>query len=528
MHDQIVIIKELLLGVWSKKHYIILSTWLICPVSWFGIAHLPDVYESEARVYVDTQSLLRPLMKGLMVETDPNVEIRLIISTLLRRANLERIVRMTDLDIQANDNEEFEEIIEELKENIKISSAGRVNIFTLAAVAENPQLAKNIVQAALTVFIENTLGETREDTNSAHKFIEQQIAEYEDRLKADETRLKEFKQEFYSSLPGNSQNYSKHLANEKAKLKEAELSLLEAKTRFESAQAQLKGKEPVFDNYSQTAQENNSITTQLDSRISQLQERLDGLLLRFTTRHPDVKEVQRRLNQLNTIRKDKIDKYMSASQANPQAFSALDGNPVYQKMRIQANQLENEVASLTVRVNDYRERVQQIEQQIFSIPEVDAEFMALNRGYKITKNRYEELLKRQENAQLAKDAEKSTEKIQFKVIDPPKLPLDASGPYRTAYLIGTFFLSILIGAAAAFFINQITPKVFSTSQLMRNISLPIFGVVSATKSLGTINSLKRKNMLFIVSHIFLIMLLIAFIAYFQLPDLIQPQLKRFF
>ncbi len=75
------------------------------------VAAMPNVYQSEARVYVDTQSLLRPLLKGLTVETNPNTQIRLMVKTLLSRPNLERITRMTDLDVQASTPAQYEAII---------------------------------------------------------------------------------------------------------------------------------------------------------------------------------------------------------------------------------------------------------------------------------------------------------------------------------------------------------------------------------------------------------------------------------
>ena len=162
---------DYLKGIWIKRRYIMISTWLICPAAWYMVAQLPDVYKSQAKVYVNTQSLLRPLLRGLTVETNPDSQIRLMVRTLLSRANLERISRMTDLDIQANNNEEYEEIIQNLKKTLKISAAGRVNIFTLSVTDKNPQMAKNIVQSALTVFMENTLGETRNDADAAQKFL---------------------------------------------------------------------------------------------------------------------------------------------------------------------------------------------------------------------------------------------------------------------------------------------------------------------------------------------------------------------
>ncbi|MEY8213852.1 MAG: chain length determinant family protein, partial [Colwellia sp.] len=109
---------DYLKGMWLKRRYIIVATWLICPAGWFMVAQLDNVYESKARIYADTQSILAPLLKGLTVETNPDIQIRLMIKTLLSRPNLERITRMTDLDIRANNPGQYERIIAGLKNNI--------------------------------------------------------------------------------------------------------------------------------------------------------------------------------------------------------------------------------------------------------------------------------------------------------------------------------------------------------------------------------------------------------------------------
>ena len=171
MQEIIEQIVDYLKGIWLKRRFIIVSTWLICPLAWVFISQLDNVYESEARVYADTQSILGPLLKGLTVETNPEVQIRLMIKTLLSRPNLERITRMTDLDVQATTPKEYEELIEDLKSNIIIKKTGgrRENIFTITYKDKDPETAKNVVNSALTVFIENTLGENRSDSNSVHK-----------------------------------------------------------------------------------------------------------------------------------------------------------------------------------------------------------------------------------------------------------------------------------------------------------------------------------------------------------------------
>ncbi|WP_114327599.1 XrtA system polysaccharide chain length determinant [Candidatus Colwellia aromaticivorans] len=526
------ILKEIidyLKGIWIKRRYIIISTWLICPLGWYFVAEMPDVYQSQARVYVDTQSLLRPLLRGLTVETNPNTQIRLMVKTLLSRPNLERISRMTDLDVQATTPEQYESIIKSLKNNIKISAAGRENIYTLSIKNKNAEMAKSIVQSALTVFIENTLGETRSDSDSAQKFLNAQLNEYENRLSAAEARLTDFKQKYSGILPGQSGGFYSNLKSEKNRLQEAELQLKEVETRLASAKAQLVGEEPVFGLFSNSVQSNSSVTTSFDGRITQLEAQLDELQLRYTNNHPDVKQVTSRIDSLKKQRASEIEQYYkSISAAGEKPQSSIDKNPVYQEMKIQVNSLENEAASLTVRVNNYRERVQNLESRIHSLPEIEAELVALNRGYGITKGKYEGLLSRKETALLAQQADETTEKIQFKVLDPPRAASAPSGPDRFVFFGMVAVLGVGVGLALSLLMSQITPVATSTFQLNKATGVPIFGVVSANKNLGLQKWHRRKTLIFIGSNLLLLCLLMMIMSYFLFPDAIQAPLKRIF
>ncbi len=528
MHEQIEKIKETLLGVWSKKHYIIISTWLICPLGWLGVSSLPDQYQASARVYVDTQSLLRPLMKGIMVETDANMQIRLMVKTLLSRPNLERIARMTDLDLKAQDNEEFDAIIEALKKNIKIDSAGRENIYTLSIEEESPQLAKNIVQAALTVFIENTLGETRSDTDTAQQFLKQQISDYELRLIEAERRLTEFKQKYSGIMPSDSNGFYAALDNVKRLLKATKLQLLETQTRLISAKAQLAKENSPNNRISDNVIEQNSIATTYDESIVNLQTNLDNLKISYTENHPDVRELTRRISELKDLRRTEIENYYSNNGvAGAESDSAIK-NPVYQAMKIQMNQLESEVASLKVRSIDYQNQVNELNAKIHVLPEIEAEMVALNRGYEITKAKYEQLLGRSETALLAKQADATSDKIQFRVIDPPRSPAEPSGPYRLLLSLAVLIIGIAVGVSSAILMIKINPVVISATQLHRAIGLPIFGVIAASDNLHLRASYKNKTRLFYLSNMVILLIFIAFIGYFLAPDVLQPQLRRIF
>jgi polysaccharide chain length determinant protein (PEP-CTERM system associated) len=526
MQDIFEEIIDYLKGIWLKRRYIIIATWLICPIGWYFIASMPNVYQSEARVYVDTQSLLRPLLKGLTVETNPNTQIRLMVKTLLSRPNLERISRMTDLDVQANTSAEYEAIINNLKDNIKITGVGRrENIYTLAIEDKDPEMAKNIVRSALTVFIENTLGETRSDSDSAQKFLNTQIKEYENRLLNAEARLTSFKQKYSGILLDQYGGYYNKLNTNRELLKTIELEILENKTRLDSAKKQLTQSRIEGPNSDNKIKSENSIQTTYDGRINELEVQLDSLTLRYTDKHPDVIETSRNLDHLNKLRSAEIEKYLAN---NNEIGGRLSANPVIQEVQIQVNQLENLIASLNVRANDFRQRIIELENKVHTLPEIEAELVALNRGYDITKEKYEELLSRKETAQLAQQADETTDKIQFRVIDPPRKATKPSGPKRFILFGVVTLLGVGVGTGLSLLMSQLNPVATSTAQLSKITGVPVFGVISANENLGLQKWHKKKTLIFIGSNLLLLCLLLLFVSYFVFPDIIQAPLKRIF
>jgi polysaccharide chain length determinant protein (PEP-CTERM system associated) len=520
MQEIIEQVVDYLKGIWLKRRFIIISTWLICPLSWVYISQLDNVYESNARVYADTQSILGPLLKGLTVATNPEMQIRLMIKTLLSRPNLERITRMTDLDVQALTPAAYETLIEGLKSSIIIKKTGgrRENIFTITYQNKDPEMAKSVVNSALTVFIENTLGENRSDSNSAQKFIDSQIKDYENRLLAAESRLTSFKQKYSGVLPDQYGGYYQKLGIVKEQLKIIELSLLEQETQLKSAKKQLNSSPTNNSSLQNKIKNSNSIQTAYDERIAELEATLDSLQLRYTEKHPDIKEVTRRLTQLNNKRSTEIDEYLNTTNNGDIGKLSTSQNPVVQQLQIQINQLENQVASTTVRTNDYRQQVKELESKIHILPEIEAQLTSLNRGYDITKSKYEELLNRKETAQLAQQADENTNAIQFRVLDPPRAPTEPAGPRRILFLIISTILSFGIGVGLSLLFSQMNPVVTSSSQVSKATGIPVFGIVSATESLGLQRWYRRKTIIFIISNSVLFVILAFFILYAIAPN----------
>ena len=316
--------------------------------------------------------------------------------------------------------------------------------------------------------------------------------------------------------------------NSREQLKSIELDILENKTRLASANKQLTQSIVTNPNSANKIKSDSSIQTTYDNRITELEVQLDTLKLRYTDRHPDVIEVSRNLAHLNKLRSAEIDNYLEQNSENSGSLNRLSANPVIQEVQIQVNQLENLIASLNVRADNYRQRIIELESSVHTIPEIEAELVALNRGYSITKEKYEQLLSRKETAQLAQQADETTDKIQFRTLDPPRIANKPSGPKRYVLFAFVTVIGFGVGIALSLLMSQLNPVATSTAQLSKATGVPIFGVISANENLGLHKWHQKKTLIFVCSNLLLLSILVMFVSYFLFPDLVQAPLKRIF
>jgi len=135
---------------------------------------------------------------------------------------------------------------------------------------------------------------------------------------------------------------------------------------------------------------------------------------------------------------------------------------------------------------------------------------------------------RKETASLAQQADETTNKIQFRVIDPPRTATEPVGPKRLLFYIAVTMFGFGVGIGLSLLFSQINPVVTSSTQVSRATGIPVFGIVSATENLGLQKWHKKKTWIFIISNILLLSLLVFFVAYSMFPEQIQVPIKRLF
>ena len=488
LQQTLVQVLDYIKGVWIKKRYVIIFSWLICPVGFVYVASLPDVYSSKAQVFVDTRSVLQPLLRGLAIQTNPDQEIQMMAKTLLSRSNVEKIARESDLDITTTTEAEFETLVTNLTKDIQLSSTGRDNIYNISFSNEAPSTAQRVVQETLDLFVEGALGNNRKDTDTAGRFLDEQIAEYESRLTEAEQRLANFKRQYNDILPLAGTYYSS-LQGLNDELEATRLQIRQAQQQAETLKGQISSSKQN-DSFGVTNRDEPVLSTRYDERIKSLEEELDRLTLRFTDLHPDVIETKALLESLEESRSKEIEAFLAADgDEQNQPLSELN-----REIKLEASRLESQIASLRVKESDLQSKIAGLESKVDLIPQIEAESSALNREYGVTKQKYEELLSRRESADLSRRADVSAEELQFRIIEPPLLPKRPSGPNRIIFYTVVLVLGFGSGIAIAFLISQLNPILIRPKQLLNVSDYPIWGTVTHL-NIEQINKTNRNRLL---------------------------------
>lgn len=443
---------------------------LVSTLGWAYVYQLDDQYRARARVFVDSNRVLAPLLKGIAVQPDVNQRVRLMSRMLLSRPNLERLSRMTDLDINAITDFDRELMLDRLGNQVRLSGVrGNPSLYNVSYTNTDPLLAKRMVQAIITVFIETTIGDERKDSESAQEFLDQQLRLYETRLAKAEKRLSDFKRENSGKMPGESGGYYQRLESARSQERAAKLELLEASNRRDDLQQQLRSVPATLSEGAIGG------LSPIDIEIAQQRNELASLLVRYTDRHPKISQLRESISTLESQRSS------GTSAANSRVLNVIS-NPVHEEIRKLLSEATARVAELNVRVSEYARESRELNETVDSIPGVEAELAQLDRDYTIVKEQYETVLGRRESARLSEQVEQNADDVQFRVIDPPFVPSRPTGPDKLLLSAIAFAAAIGAGAGLAYVFSLLKPVFYNASTVANQTGRSVLGSVSKRKT----------------------------------------------
>ncbi len=458
--------------------------WIGVGVAW-GVALLggavtsavPERFEARARVYVDTQTVLKPLMVGLTYQPDIDQQVRMLGRTLISRPNIERLVAMPTVGKDKNSSDSTDAQIESLLKAIKVEQTGGNNLYDIRFRDQDPKRAEALVAGLVTLFMDTGVDGKRQKSMDASRFIDDQIKSYEVKLVAAESRVKEFKVRNMGVTSATNQDYFARVSSISDEVNNTRVQLNAAERSRDAIRQELNAEAPQMPPGSASAA---SVTPELDSRIEVQRRQLDEMLRRYTDMHPDVVTTRRTIAELESARRREAEERLRAGKGR--AYAAT--NPVYQTLRVRLTEAEAKVASLRGQLGVLQSRLEESRSQAGRVPQAEAELAQLTRDYDVIRKNYQELVERREAANLGVKIDQRSLAADFRVIEPPRVLPNAVFPSRMHMAIATLLLSLIAGLVAAYGMTMLQPTFSSERELREFTKRPVLGSIHVIADSG--------------------------------------------
>ena len=146
---------------------------------------LPRKYVSSTIILVEEGKTDNPLFDKLAVSTTMEQRMTTIRESMLGWNSLVELVKRLHLDKDVKNAFEFERLINNIREDMRITPRGK-NIIDLAYKSGDPQKTQAVVQNITDIFIERNVNIQNQETADAIKFIEEQLKVYKGKIKSAE------------------------------------------------------------------------------------------------------------------------------------------------------------------------------------------------------------------------------------------------------------------------------------------------------------------------------------------------------
>lgn len=507
-----ILVRSYASGAWHYRWHGIALAWAVCMAGWIGLLFVPNQFQAVAKIYVDADTMMAPLLKGIAVNTDPQQQVSVMLNTLLTRPNLEQVVHLTSASSRSFTSAEMANQVEDLQRHISLKALGTKNLFEIAITDANPNRALSVSQTLLSIFVDSNIGTKRKDFQGAQSFLDDKVAEYETLVREAEQRRAAFRQ---ANLAVLSNTVTPDAANAAVEKGRQELSAAQA--RLSSLQRQLSGIPKIIYLDGPSSIGLNGQTSKggsLLTRLAEAKQALAELRSKYTDDHPDVKAAKRQVSQLQAeiTAAPSVGAEGSGSQSIP--------NPVYVQTQSKLSDAMTEVALQSQRYNDALAAWNKAKTLSSTAIEVATKFADLDRDYGVLHKTYQELIDRRERARISQSVNDQQSLVNVRIVEPPK-----KAPYPTAPnrpLINSLILlgGLAAGAAAAFALSINAGRFFVKEQLAADFDYPIIGVVTRLSRADDAMQARRSYTTFAASILVLLLgycaVLVIFDATFRM------------
>lgn len=563
MEEQTKDLKDYLVALRRRKKQILTTIGILAVISVLVALLLPPVYRSTATILIEEQEIPAELVRSTITSyADQRVQV--ISQQVMTRANMMQIIEKYNLYPRQRQRETTEEVLERMRKDVKFNLVSadvidkRSGQKTMAAIAftlsfdnETAAGAQKVTSELTSLYLNENLKSRQQKSSETSTFLAEEASKLSEHISEIEQKLADFKEKNVGRLPelASLNMQMRDRTDSEVMEVDRQLNVLEERKFYLEGQlAQMKPNSPMISASGERILDS-------DERLKALQAQYASLSGIYSANHPDVVKMRREMEalkketggdgdmqeqakQLTRMRSDLATMREKYSDDHPdvvkskKAISSLEEshkktaassdapkfkkpeNPAYISMQSQLESANSELKTIRAKRGDLKAKMASYESRLEQAPQVEREYLDLNRDHENSIRRYQEVKAKLMEAEVAQQMEKDSKGERFTLIDPAQLPEKPHSPNRPAILLLGMILSLGGGVAYAGVLESMDSSIKSSKMLAGLLDAPLLSVIpymENSEDRRKKTRLKTSLILGVIAGITLVALLIHFL-----------------
>jgi capsular polysaccharide biosynthesis protein len=446
---------------------------------------MPKKWDAQMTIIVDSDDVIKPLMEGRAPMTKPQTQLALVQQVVLGHKMLRQLAFDSGLMPVRTSPQDQETLLSALRNRIKIDSKTD-EIVRISYSDNDPRRAARITNLIGKTFIDQSAQLKTSESREAFNFIDNRVKEYGQKLTdAHKKLLDYYRGESTPRAPGAKTAVATTGGDAKpaptrgggpagTRLTPDQLASLRVEAATLEAQLGKKSQAAIL--------QDTKNEEQAHQHVAQAQSDLDRLLATFTDEHPDVRKARRDLAVAQAELRRAQEARLEVEKARAQT-ARLD-DEVAQAARARLEEVQAKIAAATGRRPP--RSMSLLASRAFEDPDKDPEMRGVGqdttqselfRVYDSTREVYQDLLKRRENARVSMDLDAEHRGFTMRVQEEAEVPATASSLRLMHIAIIGLVLAVLLPTGVLFAIVKFDRRVRTPQQIERIARVPLLASI---------------------------------------------------
>jgi polysaccharide chain length determinant protein (PEP-CTERM system associated) len=458
--------------IWGRRKGLAILTFAVAVTGTVAfVGALPNIYRASARLLVDPRQVQAPQ------PTELETRLQMISQEFLSRGRLAELVTRFDLyPVMRKRGVSMQRVVERMSNDITTEFSGVENAqaggnVPVAVMVEyrgrDPEKVTQVANTLASFYLEEDVNIDQRQAKGTMQSLKTQLDDVKKKLDEQSRRVGDYQDQHMGELPqqgeanlANLERLSSQLRmtmDDRSKAVERREDLV--RKLAETAPAEAGGSPDVF-----------------AERLSKLQQQLTELRRTYSDKYPDVIRLKAEIATLER----------QAQEAKPQP--AADPNAGASRsvvrLREQVADLDAQIKSLRADEDRVRREMASYHSRIENAPRRARNYEEINREYETTRDLYNSLLKRYEEARLSGAAAQSGAGPQFRVLDYASVPKEPSAPNRLRLLFVGLALAVGAALGAVALAEQLDTSFHTVDDVRAFTRVPVLVSIPAIVTTG--------------------------------------------